>query len=344
MEAVANYNHTSQHTASEINFQKVISDDDYQVFQLVNYLIITGSISTLGVVANVVNIIVFYKQGFNNTMNISFLGLSISDLCSLVTMLWCLVFLSPLFDDLDVKVAPSEMIHLISGLPHICFSRITSWITVFITVERCLCITLPLKIKQLITPRRTTVIICIIYILIILSFQPEYATSYLGWKFDVKANKTLIGLLFRSSRKDVEGVTFILFGILGFLSFVAVITFTLLLVIQLNKKTKWRKNANLEKLQSEIISNRDRRTVSMVVVIATVLIVCYTPGVVVSMATFCEPEFSVIGRYANVYFTGWSFVVTFESFNSSINILLYYHMSSKYRETFYLTFPCWKVT
>lgn len=173
-----------------------------------------------------------------------------------------------------------------------------------------------------------------------LSFEPEYETSYLGWKLDVKENKTLVGILHRSNAKNLEGVTFILFGILGFLSFVAVVIFTLILVIQLNKKTKWRTNANLEKQQSESISNRDRRTVTMVVMIAVVLIVCYTPGVIVSMVTFCEPEFSVTGKYANVYVASWSFVVTFESFNSSVNIFLYYHMSSKYRETFHLVFPC----
>lgn len=340
MEVIGTYNLSNMHTASNRSFDKLISDHDYRIYELVNFSIITTVISVCGVVTNLMNIAVFYRQGFDNTMNISFLGLSISDLCSLVTMLLCNMFMSPFFRNVGARVASTEMQYLIAGLPHICFVRITSWITVFVTAERCLCITFPLKIKQMITPRRTTLVICTIYTLIILSFEPEYETCYYGWKFDITANTTVIGLLFRNNRQRVEGVTFIVFGMLGFVSFIMVIIFTLILVTQLNKKSKWRKDANLEKFQSESISSRDRKTVAMVAMIATVLIVCYTPGVIVSMATFCVPEFSVTGRYVNAYFTGWSFVVIFESFNSSVNIFLYYYMSSKYRETFHLTFAC----
>lgn len=172
----------------------------------------------------------------------------------------------------------------------------------------------------------------------ILSFEPEFQTGYLGYKFDKNRNTTLLGIMFTADRQTVEGVTFILYSILGFASFVTVIIFTLVLVIQLNKKSKWRRMATNDSAPSEAISRRERKPMKMVVMIATVLIVCYTPGVLVSSVSFFEPEFSVLGQYTNAFVSMWSFVVVFQAFNSSVNIFLYYYMSSKYKETFRLVF------
>lgn len=74
----------------------------------------------------------------------------------------------------------------------------------------------------------------------------------------------------------------------------------------------------------------------MVIVITTILLVCYTPSWVVAMVTFFEPEFSVRGRYYNVYYSYsvWTFAQLLENINSSVNIFFYFKMSTKYRHTF----------
>lgn len=337
MEVYLSYN-SQTNNASRQYLMKIISDRDLQIYQIVNFYAISSVNCLFGIVANVMNIIVFYKQGFDNTMNISFFGLAISDLCGLICLLWCNISLSGLLVQAGVSMDPPEVAYLTGGHTHICFARITSWITVYITAERSLCITLPLKVKQLITPRRTTIILCVIYVLIIISFQPEFQTAYIGWRFDENRNKTILGLIFTSSRKSLEGVTFILYAILGFAAFVIVIIFTLVLVIQLKRQSNWRKNVNTNNNRSEAVSSRERKTMSMVVMIATVLIICYAPGVALSSVSFFEPEFSIFGQYVNSFFALWSFVFSFEAFNSSINIFVYYYMSTKYRETFRVLF------
>lgn len=322
--------------------RKLISDKDRELYQCVNYYVLDSAVSMFGVVANVMNMVVFWKQGFNNTMNISLFALSISDCCNLVTLLWNNVAMSGLLAKAGFKMSALEVAYLTGGHPHICFTRITSWITVFITIERSLCIMIPMKVKGIITPRRTTVIMCAIYILIILSFEPEYQTAYIGWKLDVKTNSTFLGLLYTNERKKSEGVVFILYSILGFVSFINVIIFTSILVVQLNRQAKWRRKVNADKTRSEAISCKERKTVIMVVMIAIVLIACYAPGVLLSLVTFFEPEFSVGGQYVNAFFALWSFVFVFEALNSSVNIFIYYHMSTKYRRTFRMVFCFWK--
>ncbi|KAK0056197.1 growth hormone secretagogue receptor type 1 [Biomphalaria pfeifferi] len=320
--------------------EDIINAHERQIYEVVNYVFLGTVIGLFGIVTNIINIIIFFKQGLNNTVNISLFGLAISDFCSLLTLQWFNICVNPLFEEADdlFPLAASEVIYLTAGIPHDCFARITCWITVYITAERCLCILFPLKIKRIITPAKTTLIIILIYVLMMASFSPEYITAYLDWKYYPEKNRTLLGLVFKENRKNVEGLTFLLYGVLGKLSFMAVIFFTVVLVVSLRRKTKWRKRSVYGTRHSENVSNRDRKTIYMIVIIAAILIVCYTPGIVLSMVTVFEPEFSIVGRYVNLFFAIWSFGFLFETINSSVNIFLFYRMSSKYRRSFYKLF------
>lgn len=316
----------------------VLSFQARRIFEIVNCVFVSNAVCLFGLISNSINLAVFSKQGFHSTMNISFFGLAISDLCSLLALLWFNVCVNPLFEGSGLSLDPAEVQHLTACSPHNCFSRITGFITVFITAERCLCITLPLKVKQIITPRRTVFTIGTIYILMMVSYVPEFASVYIDMKFYPSKNKTLFGLAFTSNRESMEGLAFILYAILGTISFLAVFILTVLLVFNLKRKAKWRQESTFDNKQSEIISNRDKKTVNMVIMIATVLIVCYSPGIFISTAMFVWSEFSVIGREVNVFMVTWSFAFLSEAINSSVNILMYYRLSSRYRKTFHELF------
>ncbi|KAK0056194.1 growth hormone secretagogue receptor type 1 [Biomphalaria pfeifferi] len=311
----------------------LLSDGVKQIYELVNYLVFCNIFSVFGIFSNIINILVFCRQGLNSTVNISFTGVAVSDLCSLVTLLWFNVCVNPLFVNSDVPMAPSEVQHLTGGFPHACFARITCWITVYITAERCLCIVSPLKIKQIITTKRATSIIVGIYIIMIASLLPEYTTMYIGWRQYSEKNRSIIGLIRTKENDKVSGLTFLLYAIYILVSFFAVIFFTTILVVKLKQKTKWREESTFDDKQSNTISNRDKKTIRMVIMIAAVLIVCYLPSVLLSAAGFIVPGFFVVGQYSNVFFVTWSFAFVLDSINSSVNIILYYTMSSKYRQT-----------
>lgn len=51
-----------------------VSDKMRVVFQVVNCVVLCGVTSLFGIGANVVNIVVFVKQGFKDSVNISLLG------------------------------------------------------------------------------------------------------------------------------------------------------------------------------------------------------------------------------------------------------------------------------
>lgn len=312
-----------------------LNDEERTICDSVNLICICGSIGAIGISGNIINMIIFYKQGFTNTVNIGFFGLAASDIICLFTLQMAAVFLNPLFMSSGIPWDPLETYYLLAAWPHICFSRITSCITVYITAERYLSIALPLKVKQMVTPKTALLSTCLIYLANIITVVPEYSTSYLGWRYFSKKNKTLLGILFTSDRKSVQGVVYILNFILGLLSFVGVITFTMLLASKLKQSYQRRKAITSNISTDKARTSRDDRTVKMVVLIAIIFIICYSPSAMVSLGTFIAgPEYTIRGKYVNLCEALWTIAYIFHTVNSSVNILVYYSMSTKYKDTF----------
>lgn len=313
---------------------KIVSDQQRRIIEIVDFGILGSSVSLFGIAANVVNIIVFYLQGFKTTVNIGFFGLAISDLFCLLSLEWITVCMNPLIPMPGLLWVRSEVMYLTGAWLHVCFGRITSYITVYITAERFLCISIPLKVKQIITPLTTALALFGIYLVNLLTLVSEYATSYLDWKFIPELNRTLIVIVFTDTRILVEGLVSVLHSVTGMTSFLGVVIFTSALVYKLINTAKWRKRTTSNKYKEQAMSTRDQKTVKMVVLIASFLIACYTPGAIIAMAMFIVgPEFNIKGRYVNLCMSTWSLACLCHGINSSINIFFYYKMSSKYRDT-----------
>ncbi|CAL1530414.1 unnamed protein product [Lymnaea stagnalis] len=319
-------------------YNQLLSDDTRHWFELINLVVLSSALALFGIATNIINVLVFYRQGLNTTVNISFTGLAVSDLCSLVTLLWFNICENPYFAKSDVPMAASEFQHLTGGFPHACFTRITSWITTYIAAERCLCMAFPLRIKEIISPRKATAVIVTIYLWMMISLLPEYITVYIDWKWYPEVNKTLLGLKFTTDRHRVDGLSFLLYAVYMIISFFSVVVLTAILFSKLKRKIEWRHGKASSVKPSESLTRRDKKTMRMVVVIAGVLIVTFMPQVIIFTVGFIEPEFSVVGKYVNFFFMSWSFCFVFDAANSSVSIILYYTMSSKYRLTFHEIF------
>ncbi|CAG5133307.1 unnamed protein product [Candidula unifasciata] len=311
-----------------------ISDYLVEIFHTVNLAFLAGIISVLGIVANILNIVVFLKQGFNDTVNISLFALAVSDLCALITLQWVNLLRNPLFI-YRVPFLPDEVQHLTAAWPHACFARITSWITVYITLERCLCVVVPLKVKRIVNPTVAVCVLVSIFLVMFLTLLPDYLTCYLDWKFDSTYNRTMLGLLFLKGRDQMAALSFNLAACTQISSFGAVIVFTSVLVIKVKEKSKWRSSiAHSGANSSAVISKRDNKVVKMIVLIAVIYCICFLPMLVNYILTTIEPNFIVVGLYRNAFLLSWSFAFLVDSINSSINIIVYYKMSSKFRNTF----------
>ncbi|KAI8764397.1 hypothetical protein BgiMline_035475 [Biomphalaria glabrata] len=322
--------------------QELISDEVKDIILTVNYVSICGTLSVFGLVANVMNVVVFLRMGLNDAVNVSLMGLSVADVFSMIFLLLESACFNPMFQNIGLPFALMEVQFIVGGWPHICFTRTVSWITAFITFERCICIALPLKVKSIITATRTKCFVVMAFLIVAGSAAPEFYVNQFVWKFYPEKNRSLIGLHFVEDRDKFEKVTFPLNNvIMQYLAFSVVLVCTIILVVKLNEKTKWR-SVSARGDNTNTISNKDRKVIKMVSFVSAAFIVSYLPSSILFMAMAIKRDFHPSG-YFNIFHVTWSFAFVLEAVNSTITIIIYYQLSSKYKKMFLATFLCRKI-
>ena len=317
------------------------------IFQVIFYCILGAAINLMGTITNIINIIVFCRQGFKESINVSLCGLAVSDLGCLLTLQWLNICFNPLFQEADLPFDPLQIEYITGGWPHVCFTRVTGLITAYVTLERCLCITMPLKVKLIMTPRLTAGFVIGSHLVMFASTAPAYKVNLPHWEWDPSRNRSILGLRFTPDKVEIERLAHGINNFFGYLAFVAIIVLTAILVTSLNSKTRWREQAagsggasQKPGSESADVGKKDRRVVKMVVVISSVFIACFCPVTIIFIAKIIWPGFGKFGSQENIYQAIISIAFMFETANSSVNIFIYLKLSTKYRETFHALFSC----
>ncbi|CAG5128581.1 unnamed protein product [Candidula unifasciata] len=319
--------------------QLLLTVETLYYFLLVNLWGPAQAVCVLGITTNILNIIVFSKQGVRDTVNISLLGLATSDLGSLITLLYINISFMPDFIALDLPFVNSDVMY-ISCWCHIIFTRVSTWITAYITLERCLCVTAPLRVKNLFTPKRTVLILVVVYVLMTASICPMFYAARPARIFDPSNNRTLFGIYFIEDRSKIEAITFMTNNTIPTLAFFTVAICTAILVSTLRKKSKWRLQATMSTAKT-VVADRDNKVVKMVVLISIIFIVCYFPGAAVFVYMLLDADLRIDGIQKNLITAIFAILFHLESINSTVNIFIYLSMSSKFR-AFLMNMMCFK--
>ncbi|GFN76500.1 chemosensory receptor b [Plakobranchus ocellatus] len=411
------------------------------------YIVLTSSalvhaVGTFGIITNIINIAVFATQGFADSVNISLFTLAISDLFSILAAQWLMICLNPWFQsNLKLSFFAAETQTLTGGYVHVFFSRVSAWITAFVSLERSVAVTQPFRVRRIFTRRVTTVFNLMVFPVVWSGAAPLYATSRLTDKFyPPPINLTLVGLVYLPNHKHVMSITSPLTEMFGPLAcFTIVIVCTMIIRIKVTKMARWRskvtghgvnetdktnmtegsqtakqpfkkapaaehqlkskenlcntdktdfaksktqnddpslhnektnsiftvhseqkagnghkdmKNSEATAPKSEntpiptrsttspstkstgTISHKEQRLVVMVSGVSAIFIVCYTPLVVQLASRIIVPELNSTGRYRNLNASIGTIGVLLGCINASINAIVYWTMSSKYRTTF----------
>lgn len=177
-----------------------------------------------------------------------------------------------------------------------------------------------------------------IFTILVVSVAPVFAVYRVGLKFSPSRNKTLTGLHYTQDRESVEKASFFVNNaLIPLIAFVVIVTCTIILVIQLRNKTQWRIKSS-GSAQTDKMSGRDQKVAKMVVMISCLFIACYIPMSLLFVALSLVPGFSVFGKYKNILDLLGCLSFILEAINSSVNIFIYYDMSSKYRNVLVMLF------
>ena len=178
---------------------------------------------------------------------------------------------------------------------------------------------LRIQVKEICTPKRTLSLILVMVIyqmtfIFLLFLDP-------GPPYDVLGETKSI--YFMSS-----------FSLLSFVCFFFVVVSTTLLVVRLKQNLEWRNEA--AKQSSKSSGNpKEIKAARSVVAICTIFIMCFTPNVALVLTSLVYPKFNQHDPYLGTLMIALHAICTMlQVLSSAVNIVVYYRMSTKYREVF----------
>ncbi|KAL8586477.1 hypothetical protein ACOMHN_050072 [Nucella lapillus] len=289
----------------------------------------------LGGPGNVINMVVFYKQGLQDRVNLCLFMLSLTDeFHSIMGMfhhaeqLYLAFTTQDLFGPIDTFLTNYNSLGLFG------FNYISYILSAIIATERCLCIINPLKFQTLLKTKTMAIIIIVTYILILgLCFITTFRYR-VGCLYDPEINtivKTGVSGTFYKSNKDViDNLESFVFGVgLPGTVMVVVITTTRITTVKLREIVTWRAGT------SSAISPREVALTKMLVANSILFLVCLTPVAVIRFSWMLIPGMSTGTQNMNFLLATFWIGELFTYVNSSLNIVVYYIMGSRYRETFW---------
>ncbi|GFO38255.1 peptide receptor gpcr [Plakobranchus ocellatus] len=306
-------------------------------------------IGILGVIGNILTIIVYMRLGFSETIHMSYLALAVSDLCTIISTMWCSMCYFPIIKIFLNRFRIATDVGLFGNYtgvwPHLGFSKTTAFITAWISLERCLCVVFPIKVKLLITRSVTKLVLIIIFVIGCGPVVFAYSGVKAEWRFDPLRNQTRF-YIFGDVDKDLNLLNrfaFVLYGaVYPVFSWVSVIMCTSFLIIKLRRSAPWRKRnvtdppmetIHRNQVHERRIFTRTNRVTKTVVIVAIIFIVCSFPISLNLFYSFFEREYSINGNLRYLIILNASFILLLSEINSSVNIIVFTVMGTRFRST-----------
>ncbi|CAL1531700.1 unnamed protein product, partial [Lymnaea stagnalis] len=314
---------------------------------------------------NTLNIIVYVKQGVKDGVTITFIALSAWDLanCALCLMTVVCFIINDHFPLRDADILAIQYVYI--GYTRGCTYVLSTIVTVYLSIERCICIVVPFKVKDIFTKTRAVYTNIGIVVFGMACFAPAWATQTLQWKADDARNMTRLVLLVSDNRRQIDIFVDTFNGIV--LPTVAQIIITIsafIMISGIKSSAKFRQRAAVEGQtqgvaakhangvrespkeidgSSKVMTNKDARVAQVVVLVAVIFFICNLPVLLVAYTRPFVPEMDVGKAYYSLYTLVYTIVYAAGLVNASVNFFVYYNVSTKFREVFLSVF-CGKTT
>ncbi|RUS92166.1 hypothetical protein EGW08_000019 [Elysia chlorotica] len=302
-------------------------------------------LALFGTVGNILILVAFFKIGFAETINISYSALCVSDMLCVAGFTFNAICYIPAFFKSDIPFIAMEVVIPTGGGTSDMFSEITAWITAYISLERCLCVVFPLKVKTIVKRKRTIIVLSAIFSMAAIPLMSIklYVYEFVE-KFDVRRNTTLIGTRFRSSKfADALYDFYFMYKlvIMEIVPLIIVLVSSVTLAVHIRRIASWRAGNSgppIEKSTNKDDRNhrkytKDVRVAKTVLVIATAFIFLGTLKSVRFLSSVLWPPFGPLGAYDAQYKLISRIAFLLSLTNSSVNFVIYYKMGSKFRST-----------
>ncbi|CAL1527154.1 unnamed protein product, partial [Lymnaea stagnalis] len=274
--------------------------------------------------------------GFKDHVNITLQALALSDLCCSLTMFWSAIAETvyvirppPFFFE------PFSLLVMTGSFPRLIFTRVTSWLTALIALERCVCVALPFKVRVIFSPRNSSLITFSVFSVVFTSHMFIYYSRSFQMVYNPRFNMSQVVMATVQERvKDSFYISTTLFICLPLVNYFFILSCTLMMLWRLKISTTWRTSAQAgsdDVIARKVNVSKEKRLTKMIATTTSVFIACSTPINVALAVTLFVPGFQSTGDNSLAYTTMHMFGNLMETINSSVGLFVYYHQSSKFK-------------
>lgn len=221
-----------------------VSTEVRKIAEIVIDLTLCFIISYLGVVTNVLVIAVFIKQKFKDSVSVSMTMISLWDL---VKCIGCAIqrLHGPMRPVAPAAAESWSNICIVAFNYLTCFSTyVSSVLAAYVAVERCLSVSIPFKVKWLITPKSSLIICSLISVSVFGCFTIMYCIYDIIWVYSPVFNNTIAIYLNNRFFYENKEPVFLYYNLSGIIwptaSFVVIVACTFVIVHHLRKSTTFR--------------------------------------------------------------------------------------------------------
>ncbi|KAI8791212.1 G-protein coupled receptor frpr-1 [Biomphalaria glabrata] len=320
-------------TQATIVLNYVVDENVYSYFDQSINIWTMLCLSCFGVVTNVLNAVVFIRQGLKDSVSISMMAITCWDLVKCLSGLIHRMY-GPL-QAISQWVSHIWLTYTYHAEFNSIFAGFVSYaLTAYVSVERCLCVSMPLKVRSIVTVKLTLFMVVAISLLTFGAFFVVFFNFDIYYMYYSKFNATAPIFLYSTFYYRMQHFAIPYYSamaiVLPFTSFIVLSISSSITVYYLRKSSQF-----IGKTQSASgISLRERRASSMLLVIIAIKIGNLFPRMVVYSAQLVEPEFYSLRHYHYLFLTVTRFLFVLDFANAAVTFFIYLKMSSNFKATF----------
>ena len=316
-----------------------------------------------GLVSNTINIVVFAKIGFRDNVTVTLLFLSLSDLLNLI--LNCPVVVARFMGkNFPYHVWPFHPKILFFGMfwwAYI-FYDYSSFVSVFLALVRCACVSRPLRFKSMFTISRTVTILSVLFLMAVTLRVPVLTVFRLSWEVNPVTKSTFRSIEFAENFEEIYKANDIInMNIIPWIAYIIMVSCVIVLASHLQAASKFRQslqsvsngssgheNPELQNDKSDVennplgknkkpsnkISAKDLQVIKSVIMICVIFIVSQLPYQITCTIRLIDPEYSEFNKKILALGFANHICTTFGFLNASVNIFVHYYFNTRYRDTF----------
>ncbi|XP_076445885.1 uncharacterized protein LOC143283526 [Babylonia areolata] len=314
-----------------------------QVSSVVNnviHAVLFPALFFIGFPSNMVNMVVFFRHGLKQRINLCLFCLSAMDLI-FVTLAF-LMFVEKMGDeDFTTSYRDSGRItktfvnnHVLGLYTGAIFA--SNFISSVIAGERCLCVVWPLRSSAVLKTKTIGMVILVGSLFLFggrfLAEMKYHIVCVVDVATGSASNLVTMSEFYRNNQNLINALDGTVYGLGLPVAFcIFVIITTAITAVNLRKSSEFQ--AESSSSSATTLSARNVAVTRMLIYLSLQYIVCCLPNVFFRLSLVVFPELSPTGNWANLYFFLIAVIGMCGVVNSSLNVVVYYFFGSKYRET-----------